>query len=142
MAPVDSRDYVLSRTYYSVLNSTPCGKNNVACQHSQQTVCRPNAGSMLAHSLRRWPSIKPALVRRLVFAGSCVQLHAGLVVLTAGGEYKPTLTQCLLNVGPTLLVLASIHSALVSTSCWQLRHAVGTVMMLSTKAGLMLAHCL
>ena len=28
------------------------------------------AGPMLAHRLRRWPSIKPALVQRLVFAGS------------------------------------------------------------------------
>ena len=97
---------------------------------------------MLAHSLQHWPSIKPALVQRLVFAGSCVQLHAGLVVLTAGGEYKPTPTQCLLNVGRVSLVLASIYSALVSTSCWQYWHAVGTGMMLRTKAGLMLAHCL
>ena len=43
--------------------------------------------------------------------------HAGLVVLTVGGEYKPTQTQRLLNVGPASSVLASIHSALISTSC-------------------------
>ena len=30
----------------------------------------PNAGLKLAHSLRRWPSIKQALVQRFVFAGS------------------------------------------------------------------------
>ena len=30
----------------------------------------PNAGLMLAHRMRRWPSIKPALVQRFVFAGS------------------------------------------------------------------------
>ena len=117
----------------------PCAKNNVACQHSQQTRRWPNAGPMLAHSLRYFPSINPALVQRLVFAGSCVQLHAGLVVLTASGtnrpEYKPTPPQCLLNAGPASLVLASIHSALVSG------HAVGTGMMLWIKAGLMLAHC-
>ena len=29
----------------------------------------PNAGLMLAHCLRRWASIKPALVRSLVCAG-------------------------------------------------------------------------
>ena len=93
---------------------------------------------MPPHRLRRWPSINPALVQRLVLAGSCVQpskhktfvyhllqcwtnaqdfgptLHkcytnvlcllgiaAGLVLLnTAGDAYKPTPTQCLLNVEP------------------------------------------
>ena len=34
-------------------------------------------------------------------------------------HYRPT--QCLLNAGPASRVLASIHSALVSTSCWQER---------------------
>ena len=33
---------------------------------------------------------------------------------------KPT--QCLVNVGPASPVLASIHSALVSTSCWRYWH--------------------
>ena len=37
-----------------------------ACLHTQQTRRRPNDGSMLAHRLRRWPSIKPALVQRPV----------------------------------------------------------------------------
>ena len=60
---------------------------------------------------------------------------AGLAVPTTGGEYKPTPTQCLLNVGPASPVLASIHSALVSTSCWQYRHAGGTGTLLWTKAG-------
>ena len=36
-------------------------------------------------------------------------IAAGLVVLTAGGDYKLTPTQCLLNVGPASPVLASIH---------------------------------
>ena len=72
------------------------------------TRCWPNAGPILAHRLRRWPSIKPALVQRLVFAG--------LRVL----QCKPTPTQCLLNVGPASPVLPSIHSTVVSrpTSCW------------------------
>ena len=34
---VDSRDYVLSRIYYSVLEPHRCAEHNVACQHSQQT---------------------------------------------------------------------------------------------------------
>ena len=103
MAPVDSRDYVLSEC-------GRCATHNVACQHSQQTRRWSNAGSMLANHLRRWPSIKPALVQRLVFAG-----------LRSGGQYKPTPIQCLLNIEPAS-VLGSIHSALVSTSCWQYRY--------------------
>ena len=39
-----------------------------------------------------------------------------MLVVTAGGEYKPTPTQSLLNVGPASPVLGSIHSALVSTT--------------------------
>ena len=41
---------------------------------------------MLAYHLRRWLSIKPTLVQCLVFAG----LRAGMLVVAAGGEYKPT----------------------------------------------------
>ena len=67
---------------------------------------------------------------------------AGLAVHTADGENKPSPTQCLLNVRPASPVLASIHSARVSTSCWRYRHAGGTSTMLWTKAGLMLARCL
>ena len=62
MALVDSRDYLLSGIYYSVLVRN-------TCQHSQQTRRCPNAGPMLAHNLRRWPNIKPALVQRLMFTG-------------------------------------------------------------------------
>ena len=51
---------------------------------------------MLAHRLRRWPSIQPALAQRFVFAG----LRASMLVVTAGSVYKPTPTQYLLNVGP------------------------------------------
>ena len=57
-------------------------------------------------------------------------IASGLVLLTAGGDYKPTPAQCLLNVGPASPVLASIHSVLVSTSCCRYLHAGGTVMML------------
>ena len=82
------------------------------------TIYWPDAGPLLAHCLRRWPNIKLALVQCLVFAGLRT-IAAALVVLTAHGDYKPTPTQCLVNAGPASAVLASIHSALVSTSCWR-----------------------
>ena len=72
---------------------------------------------MLVNRLRCGPALKPALVQRLMFAG-LRSIAAGLVVLTAGGDYKPTLTQCLLNVGPASLMLVCIHLALVGTLCW------------------------
>ena len=77
---------------------------------------------MLVNRLRCGPALKPALVQRLVFAG-LRSIAAGQVVLTAGGDYKPTLTQCLLNVGPASLVLVCIHLALVGTLCWGGAHA-------------------
>ena len=61
--------------------------------------------------------ITPALVQRLVFA----RLHLR-ERLSASAYCKATPTQCLLNVGPASPVLASIHSALVNTSCWRYRH--------------------
>ena len=47
---------------------------------------------MLAHRLCRWPSIKPALVQRLVFAG----LRAGILVVTAGSD--PLSVKCWASV--------------------------------------------
>ena len=41
------------------------------CPVNTPSNTRPDAGPILAHRLRRWPSIKPALVQRLVFAGIC-----------------------------------------------------------------------
>ena len=38
-------------------------------KHPSKTVSSPNAVSMLAHRLRRWPSIETALDERPVFAG-------------------------------------------------------------------------
>ena len=126
----------------SRLDKSSCAKHNVACQHSQQT---RDVDPMLAHHLRHWPSIKPALVHRPMFAGlrsiaswsgtqqtryaepmlgqrrrrwtniDVCQYCVCWVVLTAGGEYKPTPNQCLLIVGPASL-LTSIYSGLVSTS--------------------------
>ena len=70
---------------------------------------------MLAHRVRHWPSIKPALVQCLVFAG-LRSIAADLVVLTVGSNDKATPIQCLLNAGSASQVLASICSALVSAS--------------------------
>ena len=112
MAPVDSRDYIglLSGIYYSVLVRNTMWLVNSPSKHEILTQCWSDAGQMLAHRLRHWPSIKPALVKRPA------------LVVTAGGEYQPTPTQCLVNVGPASSVLGSIYSALVSTSCWRYRH--------------------
>ena len=131
MASVDCRDYVFwyggtvfistvtkssfgSISWATVLISSHrrCAKQNVACQHSQQTrdvdQCWSNSGPPSA-----------ALAQHPTSTGSTPRVcwDAGLAVHTAGGEYKPTQTQCLSNVGPASSVLASIHSALVSTSC-------------------------
>ena len=89
----------------------------MACQHSQRT---QDVGPML---VQFWPTVCDAgpASNQHWFNASCL-LGCGLAVLTGGGEYKPTPTQCLLNVGPLSSVLANIHSALVSTLCWWYRH--------------------
>ena len=88
---------------------------NTPSKHETSTLpanTRTSAGLMLANSLRCWPSIKPALFLCLMFT-ELRSIADGLVVLTAGGNYKPTLTQCLLNVGPGSQMLAGILSSLV-----------------------------
>ena len=40
-----------------------------------------NAGSMLVHRLRRWPNIKPALIKRVVFAENMC-FNCWLLVIT------------------------------------------------------------
>ena len=81
-----------------------------------------------------WPTVSTGLTSRVCWA-------VDLAVHHVGGEYKPTPTQCLLNVGPASPVLVSILSALVSTSCWRYRHAGGTGTILWIKAGFMLTRC-
>ena len=139
MAPVDSRDYVfwcggtrfcISTVIKSSLGSISFNIFNTPCKHETLTRCWSNAGISSA-----------TLAQHYTSTGStpCVCWAAGLVVHTAGGEYKPTPTQCLLNIGPASPVLASIHSALVSTPSWRYWYAGGTGTILCTKAGLMLA---
>ena len=86
--------------------------DSVSAAKSPTTLCpanmrrQPDAGSTLVHRRRLWPST----------------IQHWTVLSVGGGvstEYKLTPIQCLLNIGPTSQVLASIHSALVSTSCWQ-----------------------
>ena len=69
---------------------------NTPSKHETLTQCWSNARPRL----RRWPSIKPALVQRLAFAG-----------LRSIARWS---VKCWASVP----VLASIHSALVSTSLW------------------------
>ena len=111
MAPVDSRDYVLSGIYYSVLLRNIMWLVNTPSKY--------NVDPMLACLLRCWLSIKSALVQRLVFAGFC-SIAADLAYCWR--DYKLTPTQCLLNIVPASSVLGSIHSAVVSISCWRYRH--------------------
>ena len=64
----------------------------------------PNDGLMLAHRLRRWPSIKPAVVQRFVFAGSqSVSLCCGesirLFSLQRFLWYRPSITRCWPDAG-------------------------------------------
>ena len=63
----------------------------------------PNAILMLVHRLRRWPSIIPALVQRLVFADSCLPGNVD-------GYYKPTPTQWFVQFWASAPVLASIYA--------------------------------
>ena len=79
-------------------------KHNVACQHSQHTRRRPNAGSMLAHHLRRWPSIETS-------TGSTPRVFWAACWSASGYCWRRVRE-------PTSTVLGSIHSALVITSCW------------------------
>ena len=133
-------------------------------QHSQKTRRWPNAGppsaTLAQHQTSTgstprvgWAACNPVNTKHLY--NICTMLDqrrrrctnvlcllgtaAGLVLLTASDDYKPTPTQCLSNVGAASPVLASIHSVLVSTSCCRYLHADGTDMMLWTKAGSMLA---
>ena len=104
MASVDSRDYVLSGIYYSVLEPCRCAKHNVACQHT------PSEHDVDPVLVQCWPTVcdaGPALNQHW-FNASCLlgAAFADLVVLTAGGEYKPTPTQCLLNAGSAPPVMA------------------------------------
>ena len=89
-------------------------------------MCETQCGlSTLPANTRSWPNVVPILAHRRSnqhwFSASCWLIAVRLVVLTAGGDYKPTPIQCLLNVGPASPVLASIHSALVGISCWRER---------------------
>ena len=70
------------------------------------TTRQPNAGSTLVYRRRLWTST----------------IQHWTVLSVGGGvslECKLTQIQCLWNVGPASPVLASLHSALVSTSSWR-----------------------
>ena len=118
MAPVDSRDYVglLREIYYSVLVRNIMWLVYIPSKQETLTQCWSNAGPPSA-----------TLAQHHINTGSTprvARLRVGLLVVTTGGEYKTTPTQCLLNARPASPVLRSIHSALVSTSCWYLNDAL------------------
>ena len=78
-----------------------------------------NIWTMLSQRRRRWACVVQMLYKCFVFAGNSSW---------SGDDYKPTLTQCLLKVGPASPVLASRHSVLISTfmlrvhACWRNCH--------------------
>ena len=124
MAPVDSRDLyfdVLEIVFISTVIKSFLGlititmwPVNTPRKHETLTQCWPNSGSpsaMLAQNQSRTGST-PRVCR------------------SAGGEYKSTLTQCMLNAGPASPVLNSIYSVLVSISYWRYQHTGGTGTML------------
>ena len=111
---MNSRDHALSEIYSVLVRNT--------CQHFQQTRHWPNAGPMLAHHLRRWPSIKPALVQRLCFLG-CVRpsKHKTFVQCWTNGEdVVPTLYKWYTKV-LCLLGLAAAETRCIEAmlgQCW------------------------
>ena len=128
MAPVDSRDYVLSGIYYSVLVlvhtpskhdvdqmldqcwPTVCDAGLASSQHWFNASCLLGCVQPSKHKTfvnicimrrRRWAGVVQMLYKCFVFAGNSSW---------SGGDYKLTPTQCSLNVGPASPVLASRHS--------------------------------
>ena len=71
MAPVDSRVFFCFGT--TPMCETQCDLSTLPAN----TRCWPNASPILAHCLRRWSSIKLALVQCLMFAG--LRSIAGLI---------------------------------------------------------------
>ena len=51
-----------------------CASRTRCRPNPANTILSPNAGVMLAHRLRRWVNINPALGERIVFAGKCNKL--------------------------------------------------------------------
>ena len=99
---------------HSVLVSISCWRD---CVHIAYTApmphtCWPASYTMAWHRTNASYTVSTGSTPRICWA-------AGLAVHTAGGEYKPTQTQCLLNAGAASPMLASIYSFLVSTSCWR-----------------------
>ena len=53
---------------------------NILHYISANTGRSPNAGTILAHRLRRWPNIVPALCERIVFAEICIKYMQGVFI--------------------------------------------------------------
>ena len=130
---LDSRDYVLSGIYYSVLVLVYAPSKHDVDQMLVQcwrTVCDAgpasnqhwfNASCLLGcvqHNTKHLYNI--CTMRRRRSAGVVQMLYKCFVFAWnsswSGGDYKPTPTQCRLNFGPASPVLASRHSVLMRTS--------------------------
>ena len=80
------------------------GQSRRRCASIEATLRRStNAGLILGQLLRRWAKINPALIQRLVFAGSLSQRQNNTQLTQ--GDVESMLVQCLstiYDVGPTL----------------------------------------
>ena len=68
-----------------------------------------NAGLMLAHRLRRWPNISPALIQSFVSTGTVCLL--GYIQIK-----REALPRCWVNVGPSSSTLAQLYHNIGPTS--------------------------
>ena len=66
------------------------------CFLGQQIIRWTNVGLMLSHRLRRWPNIKPTLVKRPPFAGILSLL---CILSTEGNQYQNTVQYILSTEG-------------------------------------------
>ena len=80
---------------------------------------------MLAHSLRCWPSIKPALVQRLVFAGAAFNITlVCLLWRRVQADTDPMFFKCWASVAGAgqYPFSPSQYFMLADPACWWYRH--------------------
>ena len=120
MAPVDSRDYVLSGIHYFVLEPRRCAKHNVACQHSQQT---RDVDLMLVQC---WPTVcnaGSALVQRLAAFNSSWSAGSAYCWRRVQADIDPMSVKCWASVAGAgqYLFSSSQYFMLAVPACWRYR---------------------
>ena len=108
-------------------HQTSTGSTSCVCWAAFNPVKKKHLYNICTMLGQRWADVVQMLCTNVL---CLLGIAAGLVLLnTAGGDYKLTPTQCLVDVEP---VLGTMHSVLVSTSCcgYGYLHAGGMVTML------------